>query len=534
MQEYRLTVDKFLDHAAKWFSGARVVEAREGRRHVSAGYATLRERSNRLSGALLELGAKAGDRIGTLAWNSLTHLETYYAVMGAGMVCHTLNPRMTPEHLARIVQDAGNRIIAVSEDLLALLIGIADRCPVIEHVIVLGDLDVERDRLASGARLWRYEALLEHHGRPIAWGQFDENCAAGLCYTSGTTGAPKGVLYSHRGNYLHTLRALQADAMALTAADTVLVAVPMFHANGWGLPFAAPAVGANLVLPGRHTDGASLVRLMREEKVTVAIGIHTLWLGVADHLEAAGETLPHLERIIIGGSSCPEILIARMEEVLGAKVQTSWGMTELSPLGTIAPIGAADRPLLTSGRPPMGLDLKLFDAEGNALPQQTGSEGHLRVKGASVIDRYFGDSASVLDGEGYFDTGDLATIDASGNLTICGRSKDLIKSGGEWINPAEIEAIVGSEPAVSLVAVIGMPDDKWTERPLLIVQPQAGQDLDMDRLVGALRDQVASWWIPDRLVRIADMPLTGSGKIDKIQLRADLAAGKMTTEPLSP
>ena len=533
MQEYRLTVDKFLDHAAKWFSGASVIEGDAGRWCASRDYAELRERSNRLSGALQQLGAKPGDRVATLAWNTLAHLETYYAVMGAGMVCHTLNPRMAADHLAAIVEQADDRIVAVSPDLLPLLAEVVERCPAIEHVILLGSPADPHTSLPSGVRLWSYEMLLEDCGRRSEWGRFDENEAAGLCFTSGTTGAPKGVLYTHRSNYLHTLRALQADAMAFTTADTVLVAVPMFHANGWGIPFAAPAVGANMVLPGRHTDGASLARLLRDEKVTVAVGIHTLWLGVAEHLDSSGETLPDLQRIIIGGSSCPENLIERMEQRLGARVQTSWGMTELSPLGTIMPL-AAEGPPVGAGRPPMGLDLKLVDELGKTLPQQVGTLGHLRVKGASVVDRYFGDGGSALDDEGYFETGDLATFDAAGNMTIGGRSKDLIKSGGEWINPTEIEAIIGNEPGVSLVAVIGMPDEKWTERPLLVVQPQPGRELDVPRMLASLRDAVVRWWIPDQWARIADMPLTGSGKIDKNRLRKDFAAGKIATEPLNP
>jgi len=430
-----------------------------------------------------------------------------------------------------VIDEAGDRLFFVSPDLMPLFGEVAQQCRRIEAVVVLGE-GSNGAGLPPSVQPWRYEELLREHGRGVPWGAFDEGSAAGLCYTSGTTGRPKGVIYTHRGNYLHTLRALQADAMALTAADKVLVAVPMFHANGWGLPFSAPAVGAGLVLPGRNTDGPSLARLMRDGKVTVAVGIHTLWVGVADYLEASGESLPDLERIIIGGSSCPEPLIERIERVLGARVQTSWGMTELAPLGTIAPLDGPMRPPQTSGRAPMGLDLKLVDAAGDTLPEQIGTVGHLRVKGASVIERYYGDEASALDAEGYFDTGDLATIDAAGNLTISGRSKDLIKSGGEWINPAEIEAIVGGEPAVSLAAVIGTPDEKWTERPLLVVEPRAGQTVDACSLVDALRDKIASWWMPDRLARVAAMPLTGSGKIDKVQLRADFAAGRLQTEPL--
>jgi fatty-acyl-CoA synthase len=303
----------------------------------------------------------------------------------------------------------------------------------------------------------------------------------------------------------------------------LLIAVPMFHANGWGLPFAAPAVGAKTVLPGRHTDGASLARLMREERVSIAAGVQTVWLGVVDHLEAVGGELPDLKRVLIGGSKCPDALIRRMEERLGALVQTSWGMTELSPLGTIAAPDAPRSSERASGRPVMGLDLKLTDAGGKTLDRQRGVVGHLWVKGASVVERYYEADASALDDEGYFDTGDLATIDDAGNLTISGRSKDLIKSGGEWINPTEIEDIVGRHPSVGQVAVIGRPDEKWGERPVLVVEPRAGQSLDSEALLESLRGKVAKWWIPDRVAQVRSMPLASTGKIDKNQLRADYA-----------
>jgi fatty-acyl-CoA synthase len=302
----------------------------------------------------------------------------------------------------------------------------------------------------------------------------------------------------------------------------------MFHANAWGLPFAAPAVGAKLILPGRHTDGASLATIMREEGVTVAAGIQTLWLGVLDHLDAVGGELPALQRVLIGGANCPDALIRRMEDRLGAVVQTSWGMTELSPLGTIAAPDAPASETRASGRPPMGLDLKLTDADGVVLPRQRGVVGHLRVKGASVLERYFKAEANSLDSEGFFDTGDLASIDEAGNVSICGRSKDLIKSGGEWINPAEIEDLVGTHPAVGLAAVIARSDEKWGERPVLIVEWRQGQAADGEALLEFLRGKVASWWVPDRVLGIAAMPLAATGKIDKNQLRTDYASGKLT------
>jgi fatty-acyl-CoA synthase len=528
MQPYALTVDKFLDHAAKWAGDREIVTGEAGRAARRIGYAALRARSNRASGALAALGLRFGDRVGALAWNTQHHLEIYYAAMGAGLVCHTLNPRLTAAHLAAMINEAENRVLAVASNLLPLLAQLAPLCPTLEHVILLdGDGTAPEALEGSAAQLWSYEALLSVHGSAFAWGGFDEESPAGLCYTSGTSGSPKGVLYTHRSNYLHTLRSLQAEAFALTRSDTLMVAVPMFHANGWGLPFAAPGVGAKLVLPGRHLDGASLARLMRDEEVTVAAGVQTVWLGVAEHLEATGEDLPALKRVIIGGSSCPDAQLRRLERRLGVCVQRTWGMTELSPLGTVASPDAPASRKGDSGRPLLGVDLKLTDAEGATLPQQRGVVGRLKVKGPSVVDRYFKAEAEALDPEGYFDTGDLARIDEAGNLTICGRAKDLIKSGGEWINPSEIADIVGRDPTVGQVAVIARADPKWGERPVLVVEARAGQSIDERALLDGLRGKVADWWLPDEIVRIETMPLAATGKIDKTRLETDYAEGRL-------
>ncbi|WP_019517486.1 AMP-binding protein [Sphingomonas sp. Mn802worker] len=522
MQHYRLTVDKFLDHAAKWHGDREVVEARADGATRRTRYADLRARSNLMSGALLALGMEPGDRVGTIAWNTIHHLELYYAAMGAGLVCHTLNPRLSADHLSAIIDEAEDKVIAVAADLLPLVAPALARCRTVRQVIVLDDEGVPVDLPVPVAG---YEDLLARDGAPAEWGAFDEESAAGLCYTSGTTGKPKGVTYTHRSNYLHTLRALQADAVALTARETLLLAVPMFHANGWGLPFAAPAVGAKLVLPGRTLDGARLARLMRDEGVTLAVGVQTVWLGVADHLERGGETLPDLARVVIGGSACPDALLERLGERFGAEIQTSWGMTELSPIGAIAPPGV---PSTGAGRAPLGLDLKLVDGDGATLPEQRGVEGRLMVRGHSVVERYFGGEESVLDAEGYFDTGDLATIDADGDLTINGRAKDLIKSGGEWINPSEIEAIVGAHPSVRHVAVVAREDVKWGERPVLVVDVDAAEAGDARGLIDLLRGRVPDWWLPDQVAAVDAMPLAASGKIDKVRLRDDLANGRIS------
>jgi len=353
----------------------------------------------------------------------------------------------------------------------------------------------------------------------VEWGDFAETAPSGLCFTSGTTGAPKGVTYTHRACFLHTLRCLQADVMAFRSTDSVLAVVPMFHANAWGLPFAVPAVGGRLVLPGRQTDGASLARLIAEAQVTIGVAVPTVWLGLVEYLEATGETLPSLERIIVGGTPLAPALMERVEQRLGVTVQTSWGMTELSPSGTVAAPHDPARDAALSGRPAIGVDLCITDADGRPLPRQRDAEGHLQVRGAAVVDRYFGQEETATDADGWFATGDLARIDKAGNLMITGRAKDLIKSGGEWINPAEIEAVIGALPQVSLAAVIGRTDVKWGERPILLVE-MCDDEMSDEALLAPLRGRVASWWIPDAVVRLDAMPLAPTGKIDKIRLRA--------------
>nr|WP_183203757.1 AMP-binding protein [Brevundimonas lenta] len=506
MQPYELTVDKFLSHAARWHADVEVVSCDIDGDVSRMGYGQVLARSQRLSGALLDLGLGKGDVVATLAWNTRPHMELWYAAMGVGIVCHTLNPRLTAVQLIAMLEQSGATVLAYGAGLEPLAAGIAAGRPGLRLISL--------DERVSGATL-DVEALIES-GRPAPWGGFDERTPAGLCFTSGTTGAPKGVVYTHRSNYLITLRSVQADSLGLTRRDVVLVAVPMFHANAWGFPFSAPAVGAKLVLPGRVTDGERLARLIREEGVTVTAGVPTVWLGLVDHVDAGAEGVPSLERIVLGGAGCPESLMKRLEQTLGVRVQTSWGMTELSPTGTLSSPGET---AVASGWTSIGLDMLLTDAEGAALPQQRGVVGHLKVKGASVVHRYLGADRPAVDADGWFDTGDLAVIDETGALTIAGRSKDLIKSGGEWINPVEIEEIIGALDAVVLAAVVGRPDAKWGERPVLVVELR--EPVSDETFRAALKGRVADWWIPDRMQRVERMPLAATGKIDKARLRAE-------------
>jgi fatty-acyl-CoA synthase len=520
MQHHDLLLGRFIDHAAKWHPRAGIVTGGgAGVTPTRITYAALREQSVALSGAFAAMGLRTGDRIATLAWNGQEHLSAWFAALGIGVSVHTLNPRIGADQLAEMVRQADDRILIISPDQADAAEAITVACPSIERVLIL-------DEVGNGGRLpvcavpvTSLGALRDGAHPHTKWGGFSEATEAGLCFTSGTTGAPKGVAYSHRSNYLVTLNLLQTDVMGIGARDTILAAVPMFHANAWGIPFAAPAAGARLVLPGRNTDGKHLAELIASEGVTLALGVPTVWLQLLDHLDAIGGELPSLERVVIGGSSIPQALLDRIETRLNVRALTSWGMTELSPLGTLVPATSHCHDAKFSGKVSAGVDLLLKDSDGVPLPEQRGVEGRLHVRGPSAVERYLGHDESATDADGWFDTGDLAVIDGDGNLAITGRAKDLIKSGGEWINPAEIEAIVGALPAVALVAVIARTHPKWGERPVVIVELAAGQMIDDAEIMAALESRVPRWWLPEEIVRVDAMPLALTGKLDKQALR---------------
>ena len=535
MQQSALTVDTVLNHARRWHGDREVVSRSVEGPIVRETYAQMHDRAKRVSNALLGLGIRLGDRVATLAWNTGRHMEAWYGIMGIGAVCHTLNPRLHPDQIAWIIRHAEDRIIFVDLTFVPILEAILANCPSVEHVIVFTDNHHMTPFQVRGVPSinWKgahtYETLVEGSNADVAWGGFDENTACGLCYTSGTTGDPKGVLYSHRSNYLHTLVGLQSDVLGVSALDTVLPVVPMFHANAWGIAFAAPAVGAKLVMPGAKMDGESIHELIETEGVTFSAAVPTVWQMLLQHLDKTNGKLSKLKRVVIGGSACPESIIRGFHDRYGVDVLHAWGMTETSPLGTLGSPNARVAGLsydermaykLKQGRPPLGIDLKLTDDEGRELPHDARTFGHLMVKGPFVVREYFkGAGGNILDNEGYFDTGDVATIDPEGFMQITDRAKDVIKSGGEWISTIDIENIAMGHPKVELAAVIGMAHPKWDERPLLLIKLKPGETATKEEMLQFLVGKIAKWWMPDDVAFVDDIPLGATGKIDKKLIR---------------
>jgi len=525
MQDWPLTIDRILEHARIWHGGREIITQTPDGSTERTTYADLHAKARKISAGLLALGIVPGDRVATLAMNSASHMEAWYGIMGIGAVCHTLNPRLFTEQIVYIINHAQDRVIFVEPAFCQMLDDILLQCPCVEIVIVMGDA-----KSMAFSRVVRQDELHEGAQEAPPWGGFEESTACGLCYTSGTTGDPKGVLYSHRSNFLHTLYTLQPDALNLSVNDTILPIVPMFHANAWGLAFSAPAVGAKLVLPGPRLDGASIHRLIESEGVTFSAAVPTVWQSLLDHLKSSGSRLGSLRRVVIGGAACPESLIRIFKDDYGVDVIHAWGMTETSPLGTISTttpelerMDNAQRMSLRlkQGRPPLGIELKLQGDDGVDLPHDGKTFGRLKVKGAVVAASYFQrDSEQILDEAGFFDTGDIATIDPHGYMQITDRAKDVIKSGGEWISSIEIENITMGHPKAAAAAVIGIPHPKWDERPLLLVELRFGESATVMEMRRHLDGKIAKWWTPDDVVFIDELPLGATGKIDKKVLRA--------------
>ena len=531
MMDMPLLVSSILRHAARHHGETEVVSRRvEGDIHRYT-YAQCEQRARQLASALQKAGVGPGERVATIAWNGYRHLELYYGVGGMGSVIHTINPRLHPEQIAWIVNHAEDRIVAFDATFLPLIEAVAPRCPNVKQWLAM--VDAERQPASDKVQgLGNYEHFIATGDTDWTWPSFDENTAVALCYTSGTTGHPKGALYSNRSTVLHAYGAALPDAMAASARDAILPVVPMFHVNAWGIPFAAPMVGAKLVLPGPQLDGKSLYELFEAEGVTFAAGVPTVWLGLLGHLEANNLRFSSLNRTVIGGSACPPAMIKSFKEKYDVDVIHAWGMTEMSPLGTLSrlqnkhlslPADGQRKLLEKQGHTVFGVDMKIVDDNGNDLPWDGETYGNLLVRGPWVIQRYFKEDADPLeydsDGEGWFPTGDVATIDEDGFMHITDRSKDVIKSGGEWISSIELENLAIAHPAVANAAVIGVAHPKWDERPLLIVARKPGAEVTAADILSIYEGRVAKWWTPDDVQFVESIPLGATGKILKTKLR---------------
>jgi fatty-acyl-CoA synthase len=536
MQNMPLMITSLIRHADRNHGDTAIVS-----RETTGGlhrytYRDAHRRSRQLARALLSLGVKPTDRVATLAWNNHRHFELYYAVSGMGAILNTVNPRLFPEQIAYIINHADDGLVFFDLTFLPLVEGIAPHCKGVRAWVAMTNRAHMPD---SKLDLLCYEELVNAHSDDYEWPEFDELSASSLCYTSGTTGNPKGALYSHRSTVLHAYGSALPDALNLSARDTVLPVVPLFHVNAWGLPYACALAGAKLVMPGPQLDGASLHELFEAEQVTVSAGVPTIWLGLLQHLQAKGLQLTTVKRLVIGGSAAPPAMIRSFDEQFGVTVLHAWGMTEMSPLGTVntpkakhLKLSAAerDRVRLNQGRPIYGVDMKIVDDDGKELPRDGKAFGDLLVRGPWIVSGYFkGEGGNVLREGGWFPTGDVATLDADGYMQITDRSKDVIKSGGEWISSIDLENLAVAHPAVAEAAVIGIAHPKWDERPLLIVVKKSGQEVTREQLLDFMREKIAKWWMPDDVVFVDSLPHTATGKLLKTKLREEFRGHKLPT-----
>lgn len=527
MQDFRLTIPTLLEHAATNHAETEVVARLQDGSIFRYTYADLADRSRQAANALMRLGVAYGDMVGTLAWNHHWHMECFYAIPGIGAVCHTVNPRLFEEQIVYIINHAKDKVLMVDQDFVELVERIVDQIPGVEQFIVLGARGCVPEPVGLGDVLY-YDDLIAQESTDIEWPEYDERTASGLCYTSGTTGNPKGVLYAHRSTVLHSMAIAQPDNLSLSALDCVMPAAPLYHAQSWGLPYAACMVGSKFVLPGRHLDGEHLLELIRDEGVTIGCGVPTIWTMALEHAEKHGLDLGVLQRLLIGGTALPTSIRDRLRDN-GVGAVHIWGMTETSPMGTIAKPNRQvaefsqeqqDAQLLKQGRLPWGVEMKIVLEDGSRAPRDGETSGDIWVKGPWIACGYlYGDGGDMLDDDGFFPTGDVGHIDQFGYMKITDRSKDVIKSGGEWISSIDIEDVASRHPAVSLAAVVAAYHEKWDERPLLVLTLKEGASLEKQQMLDHLDGKIAKWWTPDDVILIEEMPMTATGKIRKLNLR---------------
>jgi fatty-acyl-CoA synthase len=536
MMHMPLMISSLLTHAARHNGDTQIVSKRvEGDMHRTT-WAEVDVRSRKLAQALARLGCKPGDRVGTLAWNGYRHLEIYYGVSGSGLVCHTINPRLFPQQVAWIANDAQDQVIFVDINIFPLVEKLAPSLPTLKHVVLMAGRE-SMPRETSLTNLHCYEDLIAAEDGNYEWPTFDENTAASICYTSGTTGNPKGAIYTHRSTVLHAFAAALPDGMSIKATDTILPVVPMFHVNAWGLPYTAALVGCKLVFPGHHLDGASLYNLFEEEKVTMSAGVPTIWLGLLNHVKSNNLKFSTFKSTVIGGAACPPAMIRAFENDHGVEVVHAWGMTELSPLGTLGRLKSKhdgwtteekQKLLEKQGKSVYGIDMRIVDAEGKVLPWDGKTSGDLEVRGHWVVSGYFNIDASPLH-DGWFPTGDVATIDPDGYMQITDRSKDVIKSGGEWISSIDLENTLMAHPAVHEAAAIACHHPKWDERPLMVVVKKPGAEVTKEELIAFYKGKIPNWQTPDDVVFVDEIPHTATGKIYKLKLRETFKDHKLPT-----
>ena len=536
MQPFSLRVSEIIDHAARYHPNRKIISRNIEGPIIETSWIKIYKNSKRLSKALIKLGINKGDRIGVMAWNTARHLEIWYGVPGSGAINHTLNPRLFSQQLTYIINHAEDKILIIDNDLLPIIEQIISSCKTVQNIIVISDLDnMPKSTIPD---IICYEELLKEQDEDFEWIKGDEKEACGICYTSGTTGNPKGVVYTHRSNVLHAMTSASPDMLNLSSRDRVMPVVPLFHANGWSIGYTAPLVGASMVMPGREMTPEALFEML-EKGVTVTAAVPTIWLLLLNYLKSNQLKLSTLERVIIGGSSCPRAVIETFQKDFGVQVLHAWGMTEMSPLGTICSFKPEILELNeeqkisiqeTTGHPPFTVELKITDDNGNKLPNDGITQGKLWSRGAAVVQQYLKIDNEAVDNFGWFDTGDVATIDKNGYMRVTDRSKDIIKSGGEWISSIDLENAAVGHPEIVEAAALGVTHPKWDERPILVVVTKENSNISKEQIFKFMESYVAKWQIPDDIIFVDQIPHTATGKISKIDLRKVLE-NKQYTHP---